>query len=290
MRHRRVQGFTCHFALWLSIVLRLCDVACNGSFGVHDAYISRNTNKIGIVHAGSGFLRMRFFIIFEQMFFWCFLTKGCWSQTRVHPKWTNRVLVANNRRDRPEDAEFIVIARVFMYLFNCRVFGRTEAAIITQALLEKTCADHGWNATFGKWAFNQAPARALEQLSDIACRARDFSYMCRLFLHVGVTPVCNNQVCERHVGCTRLIQRRMEMQVSLGFYSKNWQGSQQLGRRHPAAEHGGGCAKCNPMKRCERIYCAKSSAMCTKTKANAEALLRWSQALGAWMFPPGRPH
>ena len=78
-----------------------------------------------------------FFIIFEQMFFWCFLTKGCWSQTRVHPKWTNRVLVANNRRDRPEDAEFIVIARVFMYLFNCRVFGRTEAAIITEAILEK---------------------------------------------------------------------------------------------------------------------------------------------------------
>ena len=137
MRHRRVQGFTCHFALWLSIVLRLCDVACNGAFGVHDAYISRNTNKIGIVHAGSGFLRMRFFIIFEQMFLLCFLTKGCWSQTRVHPKWTNRVLVANNRRDRPEDAEFIVIARVFMYLFNCRVFGRTEAAIITQAILEK---------------------------------------------------------------------------------------------------------------------------------------------------------
>ena len=137
MRHRRVQGFTCHFALWLSIVLRLCDVACNGTFGVHDAYISRNTDKIGIVHAGSGFLRMRFFIIFEQMFFWCFFTKGCWSQTRVHPKWTNRVLVANNRRDRLEDAEFIVIARVFMYLFNCRVFGRTEAAIITQAILEK---------------------------------------------------------------------------------------------------------------------------------------------------------
>ena len=46
-------------------------------------------------------------------------------------KKTNRVLVANNRRDRPEDAEFIVIARVCMYLFNCKVFGRTEAAVIT---------------------------------------------------------------------------------------------------------------------------------------------------------------
>ena len=242
MRHRRVQGFTCHFALWLSIVLRLCDVACNGSFGVHDAYISRNTNKIGIVHAGSGFLRMRFSLFLNKCVFYVFLTKGCWSQTLVHPKWTNRVLVANNRRDRPEDAEFIVIARVFMYLFNCMVFGRTEAAIITQALLEKTCADHGWNATFGKWAFNQAPARALEQLSDIACRARDFSYMCRLFLHAGVTPVCNTQACERHVGCTRFIQCRMKMQASLSFYNKNWQGSQQLGQRHPAAEHGVGCA------------------------------------------------
>ena len=113
-----------------------------------------------------------------------------------------------------------------------------------------------------------------QTLSNTACRMRDFSYMCRLSLHVGVTPVCNNQACERHVGCTRLIQCRMKMQASLGFYSKNWQGSQQLGQRHPAAEHGVGCAKCNPMKRCERIYCAKTSAICTKTKANAEALLR----------------
>ena len=106
----------------------------------------------------------------------------------------------------------------------------------------KTWTNNCWNATFGKCAVSRAPARAPEQLSDTACRMRDFNYMRRLSLHVGVTPVCNNQVCERHAGCTRLMQRRMEMQAPLDVYSKNSQGSQQLGQRHPAAEHRVGCA------------------------------------------------